>query len=512
MRIMKVLQVCAELYPLLKTGGLADATAAISSALATLGADVRVLLPAFPPIVQGLDMTGAEVIELSKDKWPRSSAAPAPLRHGLGPIAGGAVTAGQARLLRLRPQPDGLQVYLLDAPEWFNRPGNPYLGVQGQEWHDNAQRFGMLGWAGACLAAGLDPKWQPDVVHAHDWHAALTPAYARALRDQGVPVAPLVFTVHNLAYQGVFDAHLGSGLGLPGWMLGFEGMEYWGRMSFMKAALLWSERITTVSPTYCREIQGGEQGAGLDGLLRTRTADLSGILNGVDYEVWSPSHDPLLDSPPYDMEQIEGKAQAKTALQNAMGLEPRDNALLIGVVSRLTEQKGLHLLLPVMEGVIHRGGQLALLGTGDATLERRFQELAIQRPGQVAVQIGYNEPAAHRIVAGASVMLLPSAFEPCGLTQLYAMRYGTVPVVRAVGGLADTVVDVNAHTLSSGQATGFSFGPLTAHALWLTLERALDVHEHHPDHWRMLQQNGMALRFDWSVAARSYWALYTGLQ
>jgi starch synthase len=509
--MMKVLQVCSEMFPLLKTGGLADVTAALSPALTTLGADVRVLLPAFPQMVKALDATNSVAIELSNGHWRGPGSAPAVLQQGLGPIAGGAVPPHTARLLRLAPQPDGLQVYLLEAPEWLDRPGNPYLNAYGHEWHDNAQRFALLGWAGACLAAGLDDSWQPDVVHAHDWHAALTPAYSRALRDRGVPAAPTVFTIHNLAYQGVFDAALGDRLGLPGWMQGFEGMEYWGRLSFMKAALLWSERLTTVSPTYAREIQGSEQGAGLDGLLRARAADLSGILNGVDSSVWSPDHDPLLDTPSFDIDCLDGKALAKTALQTAMGLETRADALVLGVVSRLTEQKGLHLLPPVMEGVIHRGGQLALLGSGDPVLEYRFRELAWQYPGQVAVQIGYDEPASHRIVAGASVMLVPSAFEPCGLTQLYALRYGTVPVVRAVGGLADTVVDANEHTLAMGSATGFVFGPLTAHALWLALERALQVHAHHPEQWRLLQRHGMGQRFDWSVAAQAYLALYTGL-
>jgi starch synthase len=508
---MKVLQVCSELYPLLKTGGLADAAAALSDALSALGTDVRVLLPAFPQIVQALDMRGAVAIELNEAQWRGPAAVPAALQQGLGPISGGAIQAGGARLMRLQPQSGGLLVYLLQAPEWFDRPGNPYLNAHGQEWHDNAQRFALFGWAGACLAAGLDTEWQPDVVHAHDWHAALTPAYADALRRRGVHAAPTVFTIHNLAYQGTFDASLGDGLGLPEWMRGYDGMEFWGRISFMKAALLWSQRITTVSPTYCREIQGAEQGAGLDGLLRSRSADLSGILNGVDPNVWSPEHDSLLDTPPYDIDHLEGKALAKTALQTAMGLEPRGDALVLGVVSRLTEQKGLHLLPPVMEGVIHRGGQLALLGSGDPALESRFRDLARQYPRQVAVEIGYNEPAAHRIVAGASVMLVPSVFEPCGLTQLYALRYGTVPVVRAVGGLADTVVDINANTLACGHATGFVFEPLTAHALWLALERALQMHAKAPDQWRMLQRHGMARRFDWSEAARSYLALYTGL-
>lgn len=486
---MKVLYVCAELFPFLKTGGLADVGAGLPPALQALGCDVRLVMPAFPDIASQAT-SSRSVASLPDGKMPWGQAPVLPAADvALATLAG-----------------FDIPVYLVQAPALYQRRGNPYLGPDGQDWGDSALRFAALGWAAATLGQGLDPDWVPDVIHCHDWHAGLAPAYVRAFAEAGQDTPLTVFTIHNLAYQGLFPGTVFAQLGLPAACFDVDGLEFFGQISFMKAAIQYADRITTVSPTYAREITLPSQGHGLDGLLRARASSLSGILNGVDYQVWNPAADVLL-STHYDVDTLASKAAAKRALQVRFGLEPRVQALVFGVVSRLTEQKGLHLLPPVLAELVRRGGQLALLGQGDAALEQVFVDAAVHHPEQVGVRIGYDEATAHAVVAGADVILVPSAFEPCGLTQLYGLRYGTLPLVRRVGGLADTVVDCTLENLDDGSATGFVFGELSADGLLSALRRAFVLFRRPPE-WAAVQRRAMGLRFDWSAAAQHYLAMY----
>ena len=486
---MKVLYVCTEIYPFLKTGGLADVSAGLIPALQSLGCDVRLLAPAFPALAQAATTLQA-VAPLPRSPTPWGAAPALPVAD-----------VARARLPGLEPA-----LYLIRCPALYERPGNPYLDPDGRDWSDNALRFAALGWAGACLGQGLDPDWVPDVIHCHDWHAGLAPAYVRAFAEAGQATPGTVFTIHNLAYQGLFPARVFAQLGLPAAYFRVPGLEFYGQVSFMKAGLVYAGRITTVSPTYAREITSEPQGCGLDGLLRERADVLSGILNGVDYEIWSPATDALLIQR-YDVDALTGKARAKQALQKSFGLEPRASALVFGVVSRLTEQKGLHLLPPLLAQLVERGGQLALLGEGDRALEQLFADAAERYPGQVGVHIGYDEASAHGLIAGADVILVPSAFEPCGLTQLYGLRYGTLPLVRRVGGLADTVVDCTLENLDDHSATGFVFDDLSPEGLWSALRRAFVLYKN-PAQWAAVRRHAMELRFDWSAAAQHYIALY----
>ncbi|GAB4088108.1 glycogen synthase [Hydrogenophaga soli] len=504
---MRVLYACAEVFPLLKTGGLADVSAALPPALMAAGADVRLLLPAFPAIEAGLQTYGPPL------PLPSGEA------HGCGPQAHTAGAEG-AWLQRARwPAPSATAtspppaaptpvVYLLHAPRLFGQPGNPYLNAEGQPWPDSAARFAWLGWAAAQLGLGLDPEWQPKVLHGHDWHTGLAPAYLHALtRHQPCERAPrTVFTVHNLAYQGLFGPEWLEPLGLPGDLFRLQGLEFHGQLSFMKAGLQYSDVLTTVSPTYAREITTPEQGCGLDGLLRERQDRLHGILNGVDDAIWNPAHDPLAP-PGYSADKLTGKTRAKARLQAELGLQADTQALLCVVVSRLTEQKGLHLLPEVVDDLVQRGGQLAVLGTGDATIVAALQACADRHPQQVHLHLGYDETLAHRLMAGGDVILVPSRFEPCGLTQLYGLRYGTLPLVRAVGGLADTVTDCSLENLDDGTATGFVFQDLTAADLSRALRRAFALHHRRTD-WRAVQRRGMTQPLGWDRAAAAYLALY----
>lgn len=480
---MKVLQVAAEVFPLVKTGGLADVVGALPQALIKQGADVRLLLPGLPAI--------ADAVLSSKNVCD------------LGAVFGaGRVTLRQAQLPYSH-----VPVYVIDAPYLYRRGGSPYQSSDGTEWVDNMQRFGLLGWVAAHLAAGeLDPTWTPDVVHAHDWHAGMACAYVAA---HPPTQAATVFTVHNLAFQGLFpddDFHL---LGLPSRFLAPQALEFHSQLSFMKAGLKFADRITTVSPTYAAEIATPEFGCGLEGVIQGRGSDVSGILNGVDSEIWNPEMDLGL-ARCYGGDDMSGKALCKQALQKEMGLAQDADAPVFGVVSRLTSQKGLDLVLAALPGLLKRGGQLVLQGTGEPAMEEAFRAAAKQSPQQVAVHIGYDETMAHRVIAGVDALLVPSRFEPCGLTQLYALRYGTLPVVRRVGGLADTVVDASEEALLADKATGFSFEMATALALDGALERAVKLYRQ-PARWKQMRLRAMAQEFSWDVAAKSYLDLYQGL-
>lgn len=488
---MKTLYVCTELYPLLKTGGLADVGAALPAALQAEGCDVRMLLPAFAGIAAGVQVDGPAL----------------PLPQTGGPAVAHALRPAPV-LLPGRVTATGQRVYLLDAPALYQRPGGPYLDAGGHEWHDNAARFALLCWAAAALGCGGDASWQPDVVHAHDWHAGLVPVYLQLLAG-AKPRPATVFTVHNLAYQGVFPAATLSELGLPQALFRMDGVEFHGMLSFMKAGLQFADAITTVSPRYAREIMTPEQGCGLDGVLRYRADRVSGILNGVDYAVWNPATDPLIDAH-FEHDRMTGKAFAKQALQRELGLEARPDALLFSAVTRLSEQKGLHLVPAVLDALVAGGGQLVVLGSGDADIEDALRRATARHPGQAVLRVGYDETLAHRIMAAADVVLVPSRFEPCGLTQLYGLRYGALPLVHAVGGLADTVTDCTLEALADGTACGFVFHDFTVDGLGAALRRAFALHRR-PADWAAVQRHAMQLRFDWRDAARTYCRLYQQL-
>ena len=480
---MKVLHIGAEIFPLVKTGGLADVLGALPQALIEAGADVRLLLPGLPAIADAV-LHQKVVCEIG----PCFGAARVTLRLGQMPYS-------------------KVPVYVADAPYRYRRAGSPYQASDGSEWGDNVQRFALLGWIGAQLAAGeLDPGWTPEVLHAHDWHAAMSCAYVAAHPPTRVAT---VFTVHNLAYQGLFPSGDFALLGLPSRFMASSGLEYHQQLSFMKAGLKFAQRVTTVSPTYAAEIATHEFGFGLDGVIRGRGADVSGVLNGVDGKVWDPATDSGLPQV-YSARELQGKARCKQALQAELGLAARADAPLFGVVSRLTSQKGLDLVLGALPSLVRRGGQLALQGSGDAALEAAFVAAAQAHPEAVAVRIGYDEAFAHRLIAGADAILVPSRFEPCGLTQLYGLRYGSLPVVRRTGGLADTVVDASDHAIAADRATGFSFDAATPAALDGAIQRAIAAYADAP-RWRRLMLRAMAQDFSWRGAAQKYMALYQGL-
>lgn len=494
---IRVLHVASELYPLLKTGGLADVTAALPVALIEQGADARVLLPGFASVAAGL----ADLRPVAR--LSRSFGAP------------------EATLELGRLPGSNLPVYMIRADTLYARPGNPYLDAEQVPYGDNAQRFALLGWAAAQLARHADSDWAPRIVHAHDWHAGLAPAYLRAAaRERGhaaAPSGPLatppgarsVFTIHNLAYQGIFPAQQFDMLGLPADYFDMHGVEFYGQLSFLKAGLYFADKITTVSPTYAREIQTVAQGCGLEALLKGRAHDLVGILNGVDYAIWNPAHDDAIATH-YSAAHMSGKPRCKSALQARLNLAQRHDAPVFGVVSRLTEQKGLDLLLGALPEIVARGGQLVVLGTGDASLEQGFARAAHQHPDAVAVELGFDETLAHAIVAGADVMVVPSRFEPCGLTQLYALAYGALPLVHRVGGLADTVVDASLENLADGLATGFVFERFEPDALAAAIRRAFALYARSHD-WRETRAHGMQQDFGWAASAQRYMALYREL-
>ena len=477
---MKVLHVAAEVFPLIKTGGLADVAGALPPALQRAGADVRLVLPGLPAIADAV-LHQKLVCEIG----PAFGAARVSLRLGQLPYS-------------------KIPAYVVDAPYLYRRGGSPYQDSNGVEWSDNLQRFGLLGWAAAHLAAGeLDPEWTPDVVHAHDWHAAMTCAYMTA---HPATRAASVFTVHNLAFQGLFAPGEFPALGLPPKFMAAAALEFHNKLSFMKAGLKFADRITTVSPTYAREIATHEFGCGLDGVIRSRSADVSGVLNGVDQDVWNPATDTAIAAR-YKADALTGKAACKNALQAEMGLAQDAAAPLFGVVSRLTSQKGLDLGLAVLPALVRDGAQFLIQGTGEPALEAAFRAAQKENPGRVATRIGYDEVLAHRVVAGCDSILVPSRFEPCGLTQLYGLRYGTLPLVRRVGGLADTVVDANELAVADDRATGFSFDVATPAALEQCLLRAAALFRK-PEAWRQLMLRAMAQDFSWTGAAQDYMKLY----
>jgi starch synthase len=472
---MRVLAVASEAMPLIKTGGLADVVGALPAALAAHGVAVTTLLPGYPAVMAALER---------QEEVARFADLPG------GPAR---VLVGQAR---------GLAVAALDAPALFDRPGNPYLGPGGVDWPDNGLRFAALGAAAARLAthgAGFD------AVHAHDWQAGLAGA---CLRHAAAPV-PVLFTVHNLAFQGGFPASLFPLLGLPTEAFALSGLEFHGGVGFLKAGLWYASAISTVSPTYAAEITTPEGGMGLDGLLSGRAEVLHGILNGIDTTEWDPSTDPHLAAR-FDATDPGPRAANRAALCTALGLEASEAAPLFGFVGRLAWQKGVDLILDALPGLLPAGGSLALLGSGEAGLEGRLREAAARHPRRLGVVIGFSEQVARLIYGGADCVLVPSRFEPCGLAQLCALRYGAVPIVARVGGLADTIVDANEMALRAGWGTGLQFGPATAGMLAATLRRAAALYAER-ETWRLLQRHAMTTDVSWTRSAARYAAVLRGL-
>ncbi|MES1953322.1 glycogen synthase GlgA [Salinisphaera hydrothermalis] len=473
----RILFVASEAVPWIKTGGLADVAGSLPRALAAAGHDVRLLIPAYGDVL-------AQYAELTAVPGFRP------------PFAG-------IRLLTTRPDSSGLRSWFVDLPGVGDRRGNPYHDEHINDWPDNAHRFGVFARAAAALAggrAGLD--WQADILHCNDWQTGLVPVHAMLER---VP-ATTIFTIHNLQYRGLFAAETRARLDLPAWLWHPDALEFHGQLSFIKGGLAFADALTTVSPTYAREICTPHAGHGLDGLLRARGECLSGVLNGLDPDVWNPADDPHLPAC-FDAEDLRGKRRCKKALQHELGLAQRAEAPLCGVISRLVAQKGIDLILAGLPRLLERGGQLALLGRGDPAIEARLRAIAAEHPAAVAVRLEFDEGLAHRIEAGADLFLMPSRFEPCGLNQMYSQRYGTPPLVHRCGGLADSVVDTDTDTLEDQRATGFVFEPATEGAFIEALERAL-AYFAQPDVWRRIQRAGMARDFSWRASASRYLEIY----
>ncbi len=474
---MKVLSVASECVPLIKTGGLADVVGALPAALAGQGIDMRVMIPAYPGI---LDKLG-ETTEVWAD-W--------------------SLYGGHARLLK--GENDGITVLALDAPYLYHREGGPYAGPDGDYW-DNPERFAALSWAAAAVARdGAGDGWKPDILHAHDWQAGLAPAY---LHFDGSGGVRSVLTVHNIAFQGVTGGDRLNALKLPWHAWTPDKVEYHGNISTLKAGLSTADAITTVSPTYADELMRPEFGMGLEGLLAARANQLHGILNGVDDAVWSPEADSEIR--PYSAKKLKPKAENRAALLDEFGLGTVDGPLAI-VVSRLTWQKGIDLLIEALPGFIANGGGLVLLGSGERELERAVQEAAHRWPDRVGVRIGYDEALSHRMFGGGDAVLVPSRFEPCGLTQMYGLRYGTVPVVAATGGLNDTVINASPASLSANAATGVSFHPVDGIALSSALRRLTSLYADSPV-WTRLVKRAMKAEVGWDGPAAQYADLYRSL-
>jgi len=476
---MNILFASAEAHPLIKTGGLADVAGSLPRAIRNQRHDIRVIIPAYQSVLQQVEkFTLVAHLQLEGLNQP--------VRLLAGRLPGSTVT-----------------LYLVDSPEHFDRPGNPYSMKQGAVWPDNAERFTAFCRAITCVAldgAGLD--WQPDMVHCNDWQTALVPPLLQ--RHARRPAT--VFTIHNLAYQGLFDWKVFKKLDLPADFWSMEAMEFHNQFSFIKGGLVFADWVTTVSPTYAEEIQTSEFGYGLEGLIRHRKDNLTGIVNGVDYSVWNPGRD-LLIPVQFNARVLTHKIENKLALQEEFGLPVNGTIPVFATISRLVEQKGIDLILAAVPALVKQQAQLIVLGSGDSKIVAGIRAAVKAYPEQVAARIGYDEALAHHIEAGADMFLMPSRFEPCGLNQIYSQRYGTVPIVRHTGGLADSVTDTTSTTLEAKTATGFSFEDATAMALTDTIDRALEYYRE-PVIWQQIVCTGMKQDFSWKRSAQLYIALY----
>lgn len=477
---MKVLFVASECAPFIKTGGLADVIGAVPKALAQHNVAARVLMPLYPALKKIANK--AEVVWSTKQL------------HG-----------GPARVVAAKS--GGLDLLLLDAPHLFDRDGGIYIDTSGKDWEDNALRFGALAQVGAEIAQGAIKAWAPDVVHVHDWQAGLVPAY---LRQSNKPAPPCVLTIHNIAFQGNFAPEVMKPLGLRPSLYTQDGVEFWGHLGFLKAAMAYADKITTVSPTYAREIMEPEFGMGFEGLLRARAGDVSGILNGIDLEVWNPETDTDLVAH-YSSRRLKPKEKNRTALLKRFGLTAPNRAPVFCIVTRLTTQKGVDVLLDALPTLVGRGARLAVLGSGDRALETAFVAAAEKYKGQVGVIIGYDEPLSHLMQGGSDAILIPSRFEPCGLTQLYGLRYGTIPVVARTGGLADTVIDANEAALVADCSTGVQFAPVTVSSVSHAINRTCDLFADRRL-WAGMMRRAMRHPVGWETSAQAYLDVYASLR
>ena len=474
---MEVLSVASEAAPLVKTGGLADVAGALPLALGELGVHVRTLLPGYRALA-GQVRNGETVAS-----WPDLFGGPAALK---------------------RSEASGLHLLVLDAPHLYDRAGGPYADESGRDFDDNWRRFAALARAAADVASGAVAGYRPDLVHAHDWQAGLAPAYLR----YGGSGVPSVMTIHNMAFQGQFDAGIFGQLGLPAEAMSVDGVEYYGGVGYLKAGLRAATRITTVSPTYAREIRRPEFGMGLEGLLQARAHEVSGILNGIDTQAWDPATDEHLPRT-FSARTLKARAANRDALEARFALD-HDGSPLLCVISRLTWQKGMDILVSAFDRLIDAGARIAVLGSGDKALQAGLVAAVARHQGRAGVALGYHETLAHILQGGADGILIPSRFEPCGLTQLYGLRYGCVPVVARTGGLADTVIDANEAALAAGAATGILFDPGNADALVAAAERAVALYRQ-PDLWTAMQKQGMRTDVSWRRSAASYVALFRSI-
>ena len=475
---MDLLSVTSELYPLVKTGGLADVAGALPGALSAHKVKVRTLVPGYPQVMAHL--REAEVVAEYQDLFD-----------------------GSARILASRAV--GLDLFVIDAPHLYNREGGPYGGAGG-DYADNWKRYAALSFVAAELTRGLVESYAPDIMQAHDWQSALAPAYVAF--GGGRRTTKTVMTIHNLAFQGQFGRDIFWKLRLPPEAFSMSGVEYYGGVGFLKAGIQTADAVTTVSPTYAAEIRTREFGMGLDGLLNVRADRLHGILNGIDTDAWDPGTDPFLEAN-FRLSTIKQRQNNKLAVETRFGLA-RDDGPLFGLVSRLTWQKGIDILASCIDPLVAAGGRLVVLGSGDDTLESAMASAAWRHPGRVGFERSYDEPLSHLIQGGVDAILVPSRFEPCGLTQLFGLRYGAVPVVSRVGGLADTVIDANVAAIEAGAATGVQFSPVAQHALIEAINRTVTLYRDERT-WSRMRRNGMKFDVGWHASAAKYVKLFKEL-
>ncbi|MDI1298213.1 glycogen synthase GlgA [Methylotenera sp.] len=483
--ILRVLFVTSEVFPLIKTGGLADVSGSLPSALQNLSIDVRILVPGYPAVLKQLDDL-----------------------HHLATLKNLPVIESAELMMGTILDTD-IKVMVIKAAGLYEREGGPYVDATGQEWLDNPVRFGILSKVAAVISGPNSPipEWQPDIVHCNDWQTGLTPAYMKLVEHSP---AKSIISLHNMAFQGCYAPGWLTTLALPHGNFAVEGFEYHGQLSFLKAGIFYADAITTVSPSYANEIQTAEFGFGLEGLLSKRSNELKGILNGIETDEWNPETDFHLTKT-YSASKLAGKKEVKNALQQRLGLQIDANAPLLGVVSRLTHQKGLDMLVPIVQKLVDSGCQLALLGSGESALENAFRHLANDNPNKVSVTIGYNEQLSHQIMAGCDMFIMPSRFEPCGLNQLYGLAYGTPPIVNATGGLADSVVDTNIITFKNKTANGFVMSEASPASLLSCIKQALNVFNNDTKAWQQIQKNGMQQNLSWDKSALEYLAEYKKL-
>jgi len=476
----RILFAVSEVYPLIKTGGLADVACYLPITLASQGFDIRIVLPAYRCVMERV-----EDIKASKEiSIPEIDS--------------------EIRILKTKLPDNQIPILLVDIPELFDRPGGPYQDPDNNNWPDNAHRFAIFCRVIRLIAlnrAGL--RWRPDLVHCNDWHTGLVPALM--LDDVQRPAT--VFTIHNLAYQGDFSYETFKYLKLPDSFWSPDALEFYGRFSFIKGSLTFADRLVTVSPEYAQEITTAEFGYGMEDLLQHRADSLVGILNGAGYRIWDPRYDPMIKQH-YWLHTLEDKIINKRQLQLDLGLHENSNVILLAYISRLTRQKGIDIILGSLTELLREDDvQLVILGTGESHYEKALHEVAGSYGDRLAIVLDYNEVLAHKIQAGADMLLMPSRYEPCGLTQLYSLRYGTIPIVRNTGGLKDTIVDANSETMKNKTATGFKFKKASPDEFLDSTHRALKMYRS-GGKWRQMIITAMQQDFNWADRAKEYASIY----